>query len=188
MRLWKEGEMSETRILVADDSEEGRVGILRLLETVDAGYDIRLAANGRAALQAVTDDQPHVLIAATFLRPGPAGIELCARIRRAPRLKYMGVALLAPDLRSKARALALSGGADLVLVPHEVRRTLPLKLPGLVECAYERKGERLRRGEILMCPEIRRAWVGDRVLDLSPVLLRALQGLLSDPGGFQTFH
>ena len=28
--------MSETRILVADDSEEGRVAILRLLETLDA--------------------------------------------------------------------------------------------------------------------------------------------------------
>jgi len=100
----------------------------------------------------------------------------------------MAVALVAHEEERGAMRLARRQDADLLVTDRELPRVLPRSLPELVARAHDRRACRLRYREILLCVESRRAWIGDRLLDLSPALLDALICLLSDPAAIHSYH
>jgi two-component system response regulator AtoC len=67
------------RILIADDDEETRAILSRVLE--DEGYTVETAPDGRIALEMATTAPPDLLIT-DMIMPGLTGWSLFARMRR----------------------------------------------------------------------------------------------------------
>jgi CheY-like chemotaxis protein len=78
-------------ILVADDEPEVRSLILALLE--DEGYRVVVAANGRAALEAVERRRPD-LILMDIMMPMMDGREAVRRLRARPELASVPIILM----------------------------------------------------------------------------------------------
>ena len=70
--------MRKTRILVVDDDDNLRWVVQTQLE--DAGYEAATAADGRAALAAIQESRP-ALVLTDLKMPGMSGLELLKKIR-----------------------------------------------------------------------------------------------------------
>jgi DNA-binding response OmpR family regulator len=66
-------------VLIVEDD----VGVARMVETtlIDAGFRCHLATDGRSALQAFKDIQPHLVVLDIML-PGMDGRQVCAKLRQ----------------------------------------------------------------------------------------------------------
>ena len=84
------------RVLVVDDDPDILNGTARLLEK--AGYAVARAASGEAALLAIEEQGPELILLARAL-PGIDGIEVCRRIKREPTLNRP-IALIQEDERT----------------------------------------------------------------------------------------
>ena len=79
------------RLLVVEDNPAEARLIGFVLE--QAGYDVTVASNGRTAWDFLNCEQFDLLVS-DFTMPGMTGGELCARMRRDPRLAEIPVILL----------------------------------------------------------------------------------------------
>jgi CheY-like chemotaxis protein len=86
-----EAVVSAPVILVADDEPDVRSLILALLE--DEGYRVVVAANGRAAIEAVERGQPD-LILMDIMMPLMDGREAVRRLRARPELATIPIVLM----------------------------------------------------------------------------------------------
>lgn len=96
------------RIVVADDSPVYR----KLVEETLAqeGYTVRLARNGREAIDALAEHQPYLLIT-DWEMPDTTGIELCRKIRH-EQDSYIYVILLTSHAKKAQVIQGLAAGAD----------------------------------------------------------------------------
>jgi DNA-binding response OmpR family regulator len=168
--------MSET-ILIADDDIELSELLREYL--VQEGFDVRLAHDGEAALQAARQPGLDALVL-DIMMPGRSGIEVLKTLRRESVLPVLMLTARGDDLD---RILGLELGADDYLSkpcnPRELvarlravlRRTAGGQAPGplVVDDLELDPGTR----------EVRRA--GDR-LDLTSTEFSVLQALLQHPG------
>ncbi len=102
-------ELSPSRILVADDREENRYVLCRVL--IGAGYQCSEAATGTMALE-LAETQPDLIILDVRL-PDISGYEVRRRIKASPRtasipILQISAAFVAPEDRVRA----LEAGAD----------------------------------------------------------------------------
>ena len=74
------------RVLVVDDNVDAAVTLGLLLKA--SGHDVRTAHDGVAAVQAVLDYRPSVVVLDIGL-PGMDGYEVAKRIRQDPMLKHV---------------------------------------------------------------------------------------------------
>ncbi|SDO06609.1 SpoIIE family protein phosphatase [Geodermatophilus sp. DSM 45219] len=100
------------RVLVADDNADMRGYLVRLLSP---HYDVRAAADGRQALDAVLADPPD-LVVSDVMMPGLDGMGLLARLRADPRTARLPVVLLSARAGEEAAVEGLAAGADDYLV------------------------------------------------------------------------
>jgi len=99
--------MNEARhILVVDDEPQ----ITRVLRTTLSaqGYDIRVAADGEAALDVVKDWPPDLVIT-DLAMPNMDGLELCKRLRAASQVPIL---VLSVRGQERTKVQALDAGAD----------------------------------------------------------------------------
>jgi PAS domain S-box-containing protein len=97
------------RILIADDREENRYVLSRVLRS--AGYDCVEAATGTKALE-LADTQPDLIILDVNL-PDMSGFEVCGKIKRAPRTASIPILQIsAAFVSTEDRVRALEAGAD----------------------------------------------------------------------------
>jgi PAS domain S-box-containing protein/diguanylate cyclase (GGDEF)-like protein len=82
---------SDIEILVVEDSATQARQLARLLET--AGYRVRVAADGRAGLEAVRQ-QPPTLVVTDIAMPRMDGFEMCKAIKHDEALRDIPVILL----------------------------------------------------------------------------------------------
>jgi diguanylate cyclase (GGDEF)-like protein len=102
------------KILLADDEPIARTMLEHWL--VGWGYQVTLARDGEAALQALKDDQELRLLIVDWVMPKKDGIEVCKAIRSGPPEPYVYIVLLtAKDDKSDIIA-GLDAGADDYLV------------------------------------------------------------------------
>ncbi len=80
-----------TRIHVTDD--ERHITIAIRLKLQKAGFDVETSDNGEAALAAIQENQPAMLIT-DYQMPRMDGYELCRRLRRDPATSDMPVIML----------------------------------------------------------------------------------------------
>src|SRR5688572_30272025 len=105
------GEMSvQTRILVVDDDPRIAASVRRAL--VYEGYEVQVAADGRAALD-LARDQPPDLVVLDLMLPRIDGMEVCRRLRADGDVPIL---MLTARDGTADRVQGLDSGADDYLV------------------------------------------------------------------------
>jgi CheY-like chemotaxis protein len=125
------------RILVAEDTEESRTLMVRLLEEV--GFEVREAVDGREAVAVFEEYQPH-FIWMDIRMPVMDGLEATCRIKATPAGKSTIVAALTAHALEEEREPILAAGCDdLVRKPYREQEIFEVMAHHLgVRYVYER--------------------------------------------------
>jgi DNA-binding response OmpR family regulator len=120
------------RVLVVDDDRTVSDVVCRYLE--HAGYEVSHVADGLAALDAVQDRPPHLVVLDLML-PGLDGLQVCRRLRERPD----GVPIIMLTARGDEadRVLGLQLGADDYLGKPFSPRELVLRVGSVLRRAGE---------------------------------------------------
>jgi len=104
-----DGRRSATRVLLADD-EEAVAELLRRVLVRD-GYVVEVVGDGLAALEAVNEHRPHVVLLDVNM-PGMTGIEVCRSIKQDASNRLTPVILVTGMAQREKRIEGLEAGAD----------------------------------------------------------------------------
>jgi DNA-binding response OmpR family regulator len=96
-------------VLLVDDEPNIVLSLEFLMK--QAGYDVRIARDGDAALKAVRERAPD-LILLDVMTPGLDGYEVCQTIRANPAWKDVRIVMLTAKSREVEREKGLALGAD----------------------------------------------------------------------------
>jgi DNA-binding response OmpR family regulator len=96
-------------VLVVDDEPNIVLSLEFLMR--QAGYDVRVARDGEAALKAIEDDPPAVVLLDVMM-PKRDGFDVCQTIRANPKWKSVRVVLLTAKGRDIEREKGMALGAD----------------------------------------------------------------------------
>jgi putative two-component system response regulator len=111
-----------TRVLVADDTESVRALFRKLL--VNEGFEVIAVADGAAALDAVREHHPDVILLDVGM-PQLDGLEVCRRLKADPATRLTPVVLVTGLSDMSDRIKGIEAGADEFLSkpvhPHELR-------------------------------------------------------------------
>jgi two-component system response regulator MprA len=131
------------RILVVDDEPSVRDALDRALRL--DGYKVRLAPDGRAALDALADDPPDAVVL-DVLMPAPDGLEVCRRLRAAG--DRTPVLLLTARDAVPDRVRGLDAGADDYLVKPFALEELSARLRALLRRTGTPAAETLKLADL----------------------------------------
>jgi putative two-component system response regulator len=111
-----------SRVLVADDTESVR-SLFRKLLLAD-GHDVVSASDGAAALDAVREHMPDVVLLDVTM-PLMDGLEVCRRLKADPATRLTPIVLVTGQADLSDRIRGIEAGADEFLSkpvhPHELR-------------------------------------------------------------------
>lgn len=172
------------RILLVEDDTDLREAMAGALEA--DGHDVALAATGSAALEALADDDHEIVLLDVALGPGPDGVEVCRRARRAGLDVYV-MMLTARDGEADV-VLALEVGADdyvtkpvgIAELRSRVRAALRRLAPG------RENGDALRHGELVLDAAARTVEVAGRPVGLTLSEFALLEALLRAGGAVRS--
>jgi CheY-like chemotaxis protein len=114
-------------ILIVDDDAMIRKLITTTLQDV-AGYSLREAADGMAAIEAALEERPEIVFL-DYDMPRLNGIETCRRLRSDPATAGATIVMLTAMSDGRAQDSAVAAGADLFLT----KPFSPLRLLRLVD-------------------------------------------------------
>jgi DNA-binding response OmpR family regulator len=97
------------RILIVDDEPNIVLSLEYLMRR--EGYEVAIAADGEAALAALAEARPDLVILDIML-PKLNGFEVCRRLRADPRWRELKVLMLTARGRDTEVAKGLDAGAD----------------------------------------------------------------------------
>jgi signal transduction histidine kinase len=132
-----------TRILLADDNADMREYVRRLL---GRQYEVRVVEDGQAALHAVREQRPDLLISDVMM-PRLDGFGLLAAVRADTQLRDLPVIMLSARAGEEAAIEGLDAGADDYLVKPFAAHELQARVRANLELARLRgeTAEQLRR-------------------------------------------
>ena len=167
-------------ILVVED-EAALVELLRY-NLEEEGFRVSAAADGEAALAAVAEDKPDLIVLDLML-PLISGLEICRQLRRRPETRGLPIIMLTARGEESDRIRGLDSGADDYVTkpfsPSElvarVRAVLRRARPALAQ-------DSLGYGELVMDLAKRRVTREGRAIHLSPTEFRLLQYFMEHPG------
>lgn len=159
------GMTPSARILVVDDEPQ----LTRVLRTglKSRGYDVRVAADGLAGLEAFNDWHPNLVIT-DLAMPNMDGLELCRRLRT---ISQVPIIVLSAKGEEKTKIEALDLGADdYVTKPFGIDELLARVRASLRRSAVNDTDEAtvLEAGDFHVDLESRNVRVGDREVHLTP--------------------
>jgi DNA-binding response OmpR family regulator len=164
------------RILAVEDDP----GILRMLERGlrAAGHQVLTAANGEDGALLATEESVDVVLLDISL-PELSGHDVLARIRsRRPELPVL-MLTARDDLETKVRAL--DAGADDYLTKPFAFEELLARIRALTRRSDQATGGALEVGDVRLDLLGRRAWRGERAVELSNREFTLLEYLLRHP-------
>ena len=172
---------TKPNLLLADDEAAITAQLAPFLER--AGFAVAVAKNGEEALQAITVHKPAIVIM-DVLMPKVDGREALRRLRRAG--DWTPVILLTQVGEAGERAMALEEGADDYLNkpfdPQELvarlRAVLRRAQPGRPPLAV---AQQLKCGPLRFDRTLRRLWLNDTEVSLTPKANALLEYLLTHP-------
>jgi putative two-component system response regulator len=95
--------------MVVDDDAVARNAIGRTLRA--RGYDVRLEADGRGAVESARRLQPDVVLLDVNM-PGMSGMEVCRELRSDPETRFISILMLTGLSTTERLVEALDAGAD----------------------------------------------------------------------------
>ncbi len=119
-------------ILVVDDEPNIVLSIEFLLK--QAGYDVRVARDGEAALRAVAEKAPDLVVLDVML-PGRNGYDVCQTIRREPGGREIKIIMLTAKSRDIEQEKGLAMGADEYITKPFSTRELVERVKRLLDTA-----------------------------------------------------
>jgi len=171
------------RILVVDDDPTVSDVVRRYLER--AGYDVVLAADGGAALEAARRTSPDLVVLDLML-PGMDGLEVCRRLRSGP--SGVPIVMLTALGEEADRVLGLQLGADDYVTKPFSPRELVLRVQSVLRRAgasasdSKTAGDVLIDGDLVVDPARRVATRAGTELALTVREFDLLVYLMSHPG------
>jgi len=163
-----------TKVLIVDDEPAVRSALERALRP---SYDVRLAADGAAALDAIAS-HPVDAVVLDVAMPGIDGLEVCRRLRRAG--DRTPVLMLTARDAVDDRVAGLDAGADDYLVKPFALRELQARLRALLR-RVEGPDEQLRFADLTLDPATREVQRGSRQLELTKTEFLLLELFLRHP-------
>ena len=165
------------RILVVDDEPAVRSALDRALRL--ERYDVELAADGRAALDALAERRPDAVVLDVAM-PGVDGLEVTRRLRAAG--ERVPVLLLTARDAVDDRVAGLDAGADDYLVKPFALRELHARLRALLRRAGPGlDGGALGFADLTLDPSTREVRRGDRPVELTRTEFLLLELFLAHP-------
>lgn len=167
----------KSSILVAED--DPKTAELVRLYLVDAGFEVRLASDGAAALAAARDAAPD-LVVLDWMLPRASGISVC----RALRLESdVPVILLTARAGEEDRLRGLETGADDYVTKPFSPRELVARVRAVLRRASgaHPRTRPLELEDLALDPDRREVRLSGAPLDLTPAEFRLLHALLSRP-------
>ena len=179
--------MSDERILVVDDERD--ITALVAYHLHKAGYDVRTATTGPAALDAITTEPPDLVVLDLML-PGRSGYEVLDELRRREDTRGIGVILLTARRDEADRIKGLASGADDYLTkpfsPEELVLRVGAVLRRMYAPAASSGGALLRFGPVAIDRAAHTVSVNDKPVELTRIEYRLLLLLAERRGRVQT--
>jgi two-component system, OmpR family, response regulator MprA len=171
------------RILVVDDDRSVRESLRRSLAF--NGYQVELASDGQAALDAVLSERPDAMVLDVMM-PRLDGLEVCRRMRAAGD-ELPILVLTARDAVSD-RVAGLDAGADDYLPKPFALEELLARLRALLRrrspediAAAAGHSKPLEFADLSLDPDTREVRRGDRTISLTRTEFSLLELLLTNP-------
>jgi two-component system response regulator MprA len=173
-------ETAPATLLIAEDDRAVRESLTRALQL--EGYSVVTAGDGAEALRVAGSATPDVIVLDVSM-PVIDGLTVC-KVLRADHNK-VPILMLTARTETRDRVAGLDAGADdYVPKPFELDELLA-RLRALLRRTQAEPGEEheeLRLGDLRLEPASRRAWRGDRELELSKTEFDLLELLLRNQG------
>ena len=176
------------RILVVEDDADLR-DVMAAALSAD-GHAVQTCADGRAALDALSESAPEVVLLDVSLGAGIDGVEICRRMRAAGDDAYV-MMLTARDSEPEVVVALEAGADDYVTKPIGI-----VELRSRVRAALRRIHRNgagsapaepvLRRAGLTLDPATRSATAGDRALDLTRSEFAVVEDLVRAAGAIRT--
>jgi two-component system, OmpR family, response regulator MprA len=162
----------EPRVLVVEDDEEIAQVLQRSLRL--EGYEVRLAADGEAALQAAGAFHPDLVVLDLGL-PGLDGIDVARRLRGGDDVPIL---MLTARDAVESRVEGLDAGADDYLVKPFERQELLARLRALLRRRPPRGSASLVVADLALNPDTHEVHRGDRAVELTQREFELLEHLM----------
>jgi DNA-binding response OmpR family regulator len=166
-----------TRVLVVEDEPALATALVQGLR--QDGFAVERVGDGLLALDSCLTDR-FDLIVLDLMLPGLAGLDLCARLRRAG--VSTPVLVLTARNGENDQLRAFRTGADDFLTKPFSYRVLLARLHALLRRTGPRGAEVLRAGDLVLDRANRRCGRGEVHIDLTPREFTLLELLMSRPG------
>ena len=171
--------MAPTILVVEDDpalSELLRYNLVR------EGFAVKIAADGDAAIAAVEDSPPDLMVL-DWMIPGLSGIEVCRRLRRRVATRVMPIIMLTARGEETDRIEGLESGAD----DYVVKPFSPGELAARIRAILRRVGsvagvDAIDAGGVRLDLARHRVTRGGHDVHLGPTEFRLLRILMENPG------
>ncbi|MFL6209924.1 MAG: response regulator transcription factor [Pyrinomonadaceae bacterium] len=164
------------RILVVDDEPQITRVLRRSLTT--HRYDVRVAADGEAALELFRDWSPELVITDLSM-PNMSGLELCRRLRT---ISSVPVIVLSVKGEERAKVAALDAGADDYVTKPFGMEELLARVRAALRRAPAEDDKLIAAGHFRVDLAARSVAVSGRELHLTPKEFELLVYLLRHPG------
>lgn len=172
--------MSGKRILVVDDDAK-IVELVRLYLARD-GHKVFTASDGVEALRMAREISPDLIVLDLML-PGMDGMKVCRAIRGDSDVP---IVMLTARTTEQDKLAGLDLGADDYVTkpfsPKELAARVRAVLRRLPEEAIYRGPKQVARGLLRINFDTHEAWLGDRLLKLTPMEFKLLGVLAREPG------
>jgi DNA-binding response OmpR family regulator len=117
------------RVLIADDEPNIVASLEFLME--QAGYEVKVAANGQEALELAASFRPD-LVLLDVMMPGKNGYEVCQSLKSDPATRAVKVVMLSAKGRDVEVAKGLELGADAYVTKPFSTRDLVAQIRGML--------------------------------------------------------
>lgn len=176
--------MTSESILVVDDEED-------ILELVDynlsqAGYRVRCAASGEAALRMTAEDQPDLMVLDLML-PGIDGLEVTRRLKKNPLTAHLPIIMLTAKGEERDVVAGLEMGTDDYVTKPFSPKILLARIKSALRRNTQEDGDLAGDGiltirELVIHPGRRHVTVDSEAVDLTFTEFQVLYHLATRPG------